>query len=177
MLDENDRRELAELYVKCYHKIYAYIVSLKIKKSVAEGLTQDVFVQLCYDCANRREINYNKGYLFGLARNIVHGYRRGLNQLPTMLLPEVLENLVVLSRRGQQDVIQVESEFDESSTLEILNEKIAELPEKYRKVLELRYTQNLPISIAAEHAGCSKNTFYQRVHRAIKVVKAKLNSS
>ena len=177
VMDEDNRRMLAELYTKYYNKIYAYIISLKIRKSVAESLAQDVFLQLCYDFANGRKINHNKGYLFGLARNIVHGYRRGLNQLPTMSLSEVLENLIILSTSNPRDAVQIEDESSKSISLEVLNKIITELPGKYRKVLELRYTQNLPVSLAAEHAGCSKNTFYQRVHRAIKMIKAKLNSS
>lgn len=53
---------------------------------------------------------------------------------------------------------------------------IAELPDKYREVLKLRYIQNLPLSVAAQRAGCSQNTFYQRVHIATNMLKTKLYS-
>ena len=42
-----------------------------------------MFIQSCYDYANGREIKHIEGYLFGLARNIVHIYHRRESLLPT----------------------------------------------------------------------------------------------
>ena len=175
VLQETDRWKLGDLYTKYHRRIQAYIISLKVQKSVAECLTQDVFVQLCYDYANGRGIKCNKGYLFGLARHIVNEYRRGTSRLPIIPLSNVLENLVILSTEGRSTT-QIEDKMDKTVFLQALDKAISGLPEKYREALEMRYTQNLSLSDAAQQAKCSQNTFYQRIYHAIKLVKAKINS-
>lgn len=175
MLEKSDKRKLGDLYTKNYRSIQTYIISLKIKKSVAECLTQDVFVQLCYDYANNKEITHTKSYLFGLTRNIVHEYRRGTNRLPMISLSNVLENLLFLPTESGNIALRGDNE-KKNIFLKTLNKAISELPKKSREALELRYTQNLSLSEAAQYAKCSKNTFYQRVHRAVNLVKAKITS-
>ena len=126
-----------------------------------------MFIQGCYDYANGREIKHFKSYLFGLARNIVHVYRRKANLLPTTSFCSDIGTLAAPSTIEQPNLIEVNGR---------LHEVIAELPEKYREALKLRYIQNLPLSVAAQRAGCSQNTFYQRVHIATNMLTAKLHS-
>lgn len=167
VLGNGDKRNLGDEHEKYAKRILAYIISLGVPQSTAEDLTQNVFIQSCYDYANGQEIKHFEGYLFGLARNIVHIYRRKEALLPTKLFLSDIEDMMTQSTIEPADVLEVNGD---------VREAIAELPQKYREAFSLRYIHNLPLSAAAQRAGCSKNTFYQRVHIATDILKSKLHS-
>jgi RNA polymerase sigma factor (sigma-70 family) len=168
VLGNNDKRNLGVEYEKYEKRILAYIISLGVNQSTAEDLTQNVFIQSCYDYANGREIKHMEGYLFGLARNIVHIYRRRESLLPTMPFLSDIDDTAATQSVTAPMVGEVNS---------AVYEAIAKLPQKYQEALSLRYIHNLPLSVAAQQAGCSKNAFYQRVHIATSILKSKLRSS
>ncbi|MHC4757143.1 MAG: RNA polymerase sigma factor [Planctomycetota bacterium] len=167
VLGNANKRSLGDEYKKYEKRILAYIISLGVKQSTAEDLVQNVFIQSCYDYANGQKIKHFEGYLFGLARNIVHIHHRKENLLPTAPFLSDIEDMIVQSTINQPSIVGVKDKAYKA---------IAELPEKYQEALNLRYIQNLPLSVAAQHAGCSKNTFYQRIHIAINMLKTKLHS-
>ena len=175
ILSEKDRKKIGAVYTKYHKRIRAYIISLKVPELDADGLAQDVFTQLCYDFLKGRKIKYTRSYLFGIAVHIAHRYRRQANQLSTITLSNVLENLSTCSSANRPGIIRVKGKAEKDISIKLLRKTIADLPEKYRVALELRYIQNLPVSIAAQHAACSEKTFYQRVSRAIKTVRAQLD--
>ena len=175
LLTDCDRKKMADLYVKYQKNIRAYIISLGVKQPVAEDLTQNVFIQICSDYVSDRKIKNLEGYLFGLARYLVHAYRRKAKRLPIILLSADLEKSLAWPPTSQPHQSQICPELVEGIPSQALNRAIADLPEKYREAFELRYTKNLPLSVAAGLAGCSKNTLSQRTRRAIKIIKARLN--
>jgi len=166
VLGDSDRKNLSDLYVKYSERIQAYIVSLGVKKSVAEGLTQDVFVQICCDYAKGRKIKHIEGYLFGLSRNIVYQNCRKLKQLPAVGVLENIENVANQSSCDQSGNAQQAGHVLKA---------MAGLPAKYREAIDLRYIQNLSLSTAALYAECRPNTFCKRVLRGIRMIRAKLN--
>lgn len=177
LLNDSDKRRLGDLYVKYQKNILAYIVSLGIKRAIAEDLTHNVFLQICCDYVSGRKIINFQGYLFGVARYLVFEYRRAANRLPVILLSKDLENIVTKFPEGRSAAVQKSDEAVESISLKALDKIVANLPEKYREAFELRYIQNLPLHIAAKRAGCSQNTLCQRVCRAIKTVRIRLKLS
>jgi RNA polymerase sigma factor (sigma-70 family) len=177
LLSEADKRELGDLYAKHQGRVLAYIASLGIKRSAAEDLTQNVFLQMCCDYVSERQIMNLQGYLFGVARYLVFEYRRAADRLPVILFSKDLENAVTSFPATGPRVGRKSDEVVKSVSLEALHKIIADLPKKSREAFELRFIQNLPLPIAAERAGCSENTLCQRVCRAVKTVRAQLKLS
>jgi RNA polymerase sigma-70 factor (ECF subfamily) len=170
-LRNGDEQAFAALYKRRQGSIYRFAQHMSGNASVAEDITQEVFMALLREeCGYDRERGTLSGYLFGIARKLV------------------LRNL----ERGRADV-PLESETDDAAprelaviddplagltqheAVEALRRAVQALPRRYREVVVLCDLEELDYADAAVALGCPIGTVRSRMHRARALLLEKLN--
>jgi RNA polymerase sigma-70 factor (ECF subfamily) len=152
--------------------IYRFALHMSGSASVAEDITQDVFLVLLRDaCGYDPERGTLSGYLFGIARKLLLRHREhNLADVPLetsnedSLWPElaVFESpLDDLTRRERIDALRA---------------AVATLPRRYREVVVLCDLEEVDYADAAAALGCPIGTVRSRLHRARALLLEKLHA-
>lgn len=158
-----DEEAFALLYRRRQGGIYRFAYQMSGSSSVAEDVTQEVFLFLMRQGGlfdpRRGSLN---GFLLGVTRNYVLRKLRG-------------EHLVISLSGDVEEEVQDESIGSDSSplddltrieTIESVRRAVVSLPERYREVVVLCELQEMSYGEAAEVLGCAIGTVRSRLHRA-----------
>ena len=159
-----NRQDLEDLFKWLNEPLYRYIyIRCGYNRELAEDITQDIFVK-----AWEKRSTFNsskstlKNWIYTIARNhIIDIYRK--KKVSTKSFDE---DIYVKDLN-----ISVE---DEVVLADILK-NLEKLKEKEKKVIVLRYVQDLDIEEISKIIGKSKNTTKVMIHRAIKKLKYIMN--
>ena len=164
-----DEEALTVLYRRRQGGIYRFALQMSGSKSIAEDVTQEVFLFLMRE---GRVFDPSKGalsaFLFGVARNYV------LRRLRTEHL------LAPLADDSDDDISQPSADMcpledlTRAETIESVRKAVLSLPAKYREVVVLCELQDVSYVETAEILGCAIGTVRSRLHRARALLLAKL---
>ena len=166
-----DEEALSVLYRRRQGGIYRFALQMSGSKSIAEDVTQEVFLFLMRE---GHVFDASKGavsaFLFGVARNHV------LRRLRTEHL------LAPLGEDSDDDAAFLQSSSDmcpledltRAETIESVRKAVLSLPAKYREVVVLCELQDVSYGDTAEILGCAIGTVRSRLHRARALLLAKL---
>ena len=135
--------------------------------SVAQELSEDVFVEVLL---HKRRYNFKtslKTYLFTIGRNKAVSYVRRCARKPEYAY-EYIEN--------EADRKNLEDEFIKREQERALHEAIEKLNEDYKTVLHLVYFENMSNNEAAKVMKKSKKQIENLLYRAKQVLKKELES-
>jgi RNA polymerase sigma-70 factor (ECF subfamily) len=155
------RNAFAVLLEKYGGPIFAYCLDRTGNRADAEDLAQEVFI-----IAYRRLATLNKAdsflqWLYGIARNLIMNHFRTRKALFS-----INDNPA-----GSAAVPDVEAGIDMQ---DIVREAVAELPEKYRVVVTLRFMQSMSYREIAKEFGTTTGHVSSMLSRANKHLEAKL---
>ena len=158
---------LATLFKRRQQNVYRFALHLTGSSSIADDVTQDVFIAVIKDAAR-----FDAGrataaaWLCGIARNHV---RRRLHVDRGVALDDdsVDGALPVVAPDQLADLTQAER-------LESLNKAVLNLPIRYREVVVLCDLQEMPYTAAADALGCAIGTVRSRLHRGRALLTAKM---
>jgi len=166
-----DEEALALLYRRRQGGIYRFALQMSGSKTIAEDVTQEVFLFLMRD---GHVFDPAKGslsaFLFGVARNYVLRRLR-VEQLLAPLGDESDDD--VPSVPIASDLCPLE-DLTRAETVESVRKAVLSLPSKYREVVVLCELQEVSYSETAEILGCAIGTVRSRLHRARALLLAKL---
>jgi RNA polymerase sigma-70 factor (ECF subfamily) len=154
-----DEEALALLYRRRQGAVYRFALQMSGSKTVAEDVTQEVFLFLMRD-----------GHLLGVARNYVLRRLRVEQQL-TPLGDDFDDDVPVL--HASTDICPLE-DLTRAETIESVRRAVLSLPSKYREVVVLCELQDISYGETAEILGCAIGTVRSRLHRARALLLAKL---
>lgn len=166
-----DEEAFALLYRRRQGSIYRFALQMSGSKSIAEDVTQEVFLFLMRET---QVFDPTRGsltaFLLGVARN--HVLRR--MRVDQLLIP--------IGDDGDDDAVVLPSETDlrpleelaRAETIELVRKAVLSLPAKYREVVVLCELQDMSYGEAAEVLGCAIGTVRSRLHRARALLLAKL---
>lgn len=151
--------EIAELFQAHYDTIFRFVRSRVPSQADAEDLTAQTFLQACRACDSARSECEALGWLFHIARNVIHDHwRRFYRSVPTVELtdtvsaspspPRALTSHIVAERR-----------------VEVV---LSALPPRYRDVLELRFLQGASLQETADAMGVTVANAKILQHRAVR---------
>lgn len=124
--------------------IRAYIAGLGVSRHDVDDLAQDVYVEL-YRCLDRvpREVTI-KQWLKGIARNLCMNYFRRNSRRGRLHREAIAEMLADLTRDERPDILSGNME-------QALQQCVERLPKESRRMVKLRYADELPSQTIAEH--------------------------
>lgn len=166
-----DAEALSVLYHRRQGGIYRFALQMSGSKSIAEDVTQEVFLFLMRE---GRVFDPSKGavsaFLFGVARN--HVLRRlRTEHLLAPLADDSDEDDVFSQPSAEMCPLE---DLTRAETIESVRKAVLSLPPKYREVVVLCELQDVSYGETAEILGCAIGTVRSRLHRARALLLAKL---
>jgi RNA polymerase sigma-70 factor (ECF subfamily) len=145
-------------------RVYAFALALCRKPDEAEDVAQDAFIRAYralerYPAERRRDLK-PAAWLHRIALNVVRNRARG--KRPQFV---VLEGELRDEGRGPAELAELASLRDE------LRERLAQLPERYRVAILLRYSQDLSYEEIAEVLRQPVGTVKSNVHRGLEMLR------
>jgi len=158
------------LYRKRQAKIYRFSMQMSGSRSIAEDVTQEVFLALVREPGRfDPERGSLEGFLYGVARN--HVLRRlGADRRYVSIDDEDDSSDVY----DQEQTADPHSNMARAETIESVRKAILSLPEHYREVVVLCDLHEMSYTEASAALGCAVGTVRSRLHRARKMLLEKL---
>jgi len=167
-LDHNDQQAYAELMALYRDSIFYMLVRMVKNKDDAEDLTLMTFGK-----AFRYLDKYTPKYAFStwlyrIALNNSIDFLRVKNNMPQYFEEDLYTSNTTSIIDQSEDNMQrtPEEEVIDKQRLQLLRAAVAELPEKYRKVIELRYYEDLAYEEIAERLGLTLSNVKIQIMRA-----------
>ncbi len=162
-----DPGALAEIHTAYYGPLFRYIAFRVSDQQTAEDLTSEVFTRLLNALhAGRAPDTTLKGWLYGVAANVVTDFHRQQYRRPQTELPDSLPSL-------HEDPSEA-AHFNLRQTH--LRAAMGELTSEQQDVLALRFGYDMPIRDVAETMGKSEGAVKQLQARAVAMLAKKLTS-
>jgi RNA polymerase sigma-70 factor (ECF subfamily) len=156
-----------ELYRRRGREVYRYAYAMSASKSIAEDVTQDVFLNVLQ---NASRFHAAKGavraWLIGCARHIVLDRMRERRRW----IGEVDDEHAGTSAAGEEAVSQLERSA-------ALHRAIVALPAQYREAVVLCELEELSYAEAAALLGCPIGTVRSRLHRGRTMLASRLGTA
>lgn len=167
-LDHNDQQAYAELMRLYRDSIYYMLMRMVKNKDDAEDLTLMTFGK-----AFRYLDKYTPQYAFStwlyrIALNNSIDFLRVKNNMPQYFEEDLYTTCTTSIIDQSEDNLQrtPEDEVIDKQRLQLLRAAVSELPERYRKVIELRYYEDLAYEEIAERLGLSLSNVKIQIMRA-----------
>lgn len=167
-LDNNDQQAYAELMSLYRDSIYYMLIRMVKNKDDAEDLTLMTFGK-----AFRYLDKYTPKYAFStwlyrIALNNSIDFMRVKNNMPQYFEEDLYTSNTTSIIDQSEDNLQrtPEEEIIDKQRLQMLRAAVSELPDKYRKVIELRYYEDLAYEDIAERLGLSLSNVKIQIMRA-----------
>lgn len=166
-----DEEALSVLYRRRQGAVYRFALQMSGSKTVAEDVTQEVFLFLMRD-----------GHLFDSAKGSVSAFLLGVARNYVLRRLRVEQQLAPLGDDFDDDVPALHVSTDlcpledltRAETIESVRRAVLSLPSKYREVVVLCELQEISYGETAEILGCAIGTVRSRLHRARALLLAKL---
>ena len=167
-LDHNDQQAYAELMSLYRDSIYYMLIRMVKNKDDAEDLTLMTFGK-----AFRYLDKYTPKYAFStwlyrIALNNSIDFLRLKNNMPQYFEEDLYTSSTTSIIDQSEDNLQrtPEEEVIDKQRLQLLRAAVSELPDKYRKVIELRYYEDLAYEEIAERLGLTLSNVKIQIMRA-----------
>lgn len=163
---ENLEDSIIEIYRRYYLDVYRFLICFTGNQNDAEDLTQEVFIRVLNNLSN-----FNTGslktWIFSIAKHIaIDHYRK---KKFSSIFSEGFFKQIVSSEKGPNDLL-VQNEMKRA-----VHAAISKLKPDFRTVVILRGINEFSIKETAEILHCSESKVKVDYHRALKVLKKKLN--
>ena len=153
------------LYDRRQGGIYRYALRMTGSQSVAEDVTQEVFLSLIQDHSDYQPSKGTvKSYLYGMARyRLLRRLQRERNFVSLDTNDDAADEAFVDDSRGDYDPFR---DLAREETVGLVRQAVLSLPEHFREVIVLCYLQEMSYADAAEIIDCPIGTVRSRLARA-----------
>ena len=166
-VQKGDQDAFAQL-VECFQtRVYSFCYQFFRDPNIATEMTQETFIRAYRYIKKYDPKRKFSTWIYSIARNICIDEKRKMDRSRTVPIDELNPSHMQSGPRSQHrmDPSQISQRLEDRLLLE---EAIAQLPEKYRTAIILCYFQELPYQEIAEVLGLSLNLVKVRIFRAKK---------
>ncbi|NTV22716.1 MAG: RNA polymerase sigma factor [Candidatus Yonathbacteria bacterium] len=169
MTDKNQKKEKGVVLTKAYHDyakgMRSYSSFKTSDSATGDDLVQDTFIKTWKYLVKGGKINLMRAFLYHVLNQlIIDEYRKH----KTASLDELIEKGFEPSITTSERIFDI---FDGKIALLL----IKELPEKYQRVLRMRYIQDLSLEEISLITKQSKNATAVQIHRGLEKLKKLYN--
>lgn len=168
---QGDAEAFTELARRCQEKIYYTILALTKNPQDAGDLAQEAFVQAFKSLKNFKRRSSFYTWVYRIAVNLTLNF---LKRKKRQEAQEALDESQCWAAGIQDSLTSPERRSMKKELSEKLEEAIDSLPLLYRASFTLVVFQEMTHGQAARVLGCSENTVSWRLHKARKMLQAKL---
>lgn len=166
-LKQGDEKAFEVVYWKYSSWVFNFIQSLLYDKSLAEDLTQTVFLKIWEKRTNiEPELGFDS-YLFAIARNLVY------KETESRLQSEQVN--ITLKNRSVEIESLTEENIDADSLKEYIDTLVEQLPPSRKDIFYLSRRQHLSNKEIAIRLSISEKTVETQLYRALRFIKQKLS--
>lgn len=166
-LKRGDEKAFEVVYWKYSSWVFNFIHSLLYDKSLAEDLTQTVFLKIWEKRVNiDPELGFDS-YLFAIARNLV--YKETENRLQSEQI-----HLTLKDRHLETESL-MEENIDADSLKEYIDTLVEQLPPARKDIFHLSRRHHLSNKEIAARLSISEKTVETQLYRALRFIKQKLS--
>ena len=171
-----DEDAFATLYRRRQGGVYRFALHMSGSESIAEDVTQEVFMALTRDAASYDPARGSlSAYLYGIARNhVLRCLRRDRLYVPIAGESDDAEETVPEQLIAVDDPL---GDLTRSETIESVRQAVLALPPRYREVVVLCDLQEMSYVDASDVLGCALGTVRSRLHRARALLIEKLRAA
>lgn len=162
----SERKSIAQAFIEHKSVLSAYLAHKLLSQADIDDLLQDIFEQ-AYLAEKKRDITSPKGYLFGVARNLLsQRYAKNARRISLEINDAQICDLAA-------DFISPENQLYYKIKMKLLVKAIKTLPPQCQKVFILRKVHGLPQKKIASRLKISTST----VERHITIALSRLNAT
>ena len=166
-----DAEAFAQLFRRHHGRIYRFALHMTTSPSIAEDVTQDVFLAVMSDAARYDAARASvAAWLCGIARNHVRRRAerdRRLEPLHDGDEDEGLDGALAVEADALGDLTRADS-------IHALRDAVSSLPVRYREAVVVCDLEEMSYRDAAAALGCAVGTVRSRLHRARALLAVKL---
>ncbi|MDD9311568.1 RNA polymerase sigma factor [Cytobacillus firmus] len=169
MLAENDyENRVVEIYRQYYLDVYRFLICFTGNQNDAEDLTQEVFIRVLNNFKNFHSGSSSvKTWIFSIAKHIaIDHYRK--KRFSAIFTDGFFKQLASTEKEPNDLVEQNEMK-------KMVHTAISGLKPSFRAVVILRAINEFSIKETAEVLNCSESKVKVDYHRALKILKCKLD--
>lgn len=159
-----DRNDIERLFKAHYEQMYRLAVALLHDDDFARDIVHDVFASLLNEVHG---FSVTGGYLVKAVRN------RCLNHIRDCEIHQRIANRYFF----ENEEYDCEVWPDEETIARIYSLIKSEISPQARRVMDLRFSENLPFSRIAASMGMSETAVYRHLSHALKIIRKKLNEN
>lgn len=167
LIKAEDEKTFESLYNLFADRLYHYVYCRVRSKAQTEEIVQEIFVSLW---RNRKKLEINtswESYLFGAAKYKILSFIRS-----EKVRKKYAEDFTIFASKHYDNSIE---EMTDLMDLQfVVNEKIAELPEKCQTAFRMSRMEHEPIPRIAEKMNISTGTVENYISRALKHLRTSL---
>jgi RNA polymerase sigma-70 factor (ECF subfamily) len=171
-----DSGAFEQLYQRWQSPLYRFALRMSGSETIAEDVTQEVFLTLMRDGRQYSERGSFAAYLFTIARHRVWRRLQRERWFVRLEIEEIVESEDTLTTDrliAQADPL---ADLTRDEIVETVRRAVLALPAHYREVVLLCYLHELSYAEAAEVIGCELGTVRSRLHRARALLGEKLDA-
>ncbi|MCI0335939.1 MAG: RNA polymerase sigma factor [Acidobacteria bacterium] len=175
LMRAGEESAFVSLYRRRQGNIYRFALRMSGSETLAEDVTQDVFMTLMRDNGNYDSARGSfTAYLYGIARNqVLRRIEKDRSLLPISEEREDQESLVLEGLISLNDPL---CDLTRRETIETVRKAVLALPPHYREVVVLCDLHEMNYAETAEALGCAIGTVRSRLHRARALLFEKLSA-
>jgi len=160
-----NRNDIERLFKAHYAQMYRLATALLHDDDLARDIVHDVFASVLEGNANISVVS--QGYLLRAVRN------RCLNYIRDQEIHQRIANRYFLDN----EEYDTEDWPDDETITRIYDFIRNDIPPQARRVIEMRFTDNMPFAKIAMTMGISETAVFRHLSHALKIIRKKLNEN
>lgn len=171
MADKNRSKKIEQDFLNSYDElsgsIFRHIYLRVSNKETAQDITSETFMKTWDYLRKGNKIDNYKGFLYKVASNLIVDHYQEKAKKPVSI--DTAESI------PDDDVPTMTESLDKKMSVEKIREHLYSLPSDYKDIIIYRFIDELSIDEIEDITGKTSTHIYVIIHRALKILKEKLN--
>jgi len=162
-ITNGDREAFTILYKAYCNNLYRYIYLICKSKELSDEIVQVVFIKMWSQREKLKGINSFRSYVYRSAKNLL------LDDIKRRNIEEKV--LLITQPATEESVEKADTRIIFNQYSKILQEAIDLLPEKRKRIVEMRTKEELSLDEIAEKLGISKSVVKKQLYTGMSTVR------